>query len=212
MSAASVPLSWLRIRGKIYQCFSHLSTFICVCSSCVLPNTCVCVYVCLSSLCMEVTYRWRHSDVVAIGYILYGANTIPWLMLAQYTGHICLGLYVRVRTSVCVHAHVHMDSVWCVFLCLHECALGTIHIFAWLSAHMLICLSICASIHSQSVLYRRCQIWTILKRCHPSKVGLLTYVSTHAANDLITTLVICGPRWFGATVPSFHVRWLGKHN
>lgn len=39
---------------------------------------------------------------------------------------------------------------------------------------------------------------TTTKRCHPSEEGLLTYVSTHAANDLITTLVICGPWRFGA--------------
>lgn len=139
-------------------------------------------------------------------------TVVPFLMRPQYTGHICVCLYVHACMSVCIH----MDNVLCVFLYLHEYSLGTVKC-EHVSVYIQICQCLCPYkwlYNQHNILNRGCLSWTISKRCHPSKEGRLTYVSTHAANDLITTLVICGALavWCYRAFFSCCSRWLGKHN
>lgn len=130
---------------------------------------------------MYINIWWRHSIAESTGQIPHVPTKIPRAKVAT----------VYLGSSVCVYVYVHA----CIFI-----------VFFFFHFKGLVLVTVSMFPHHLSVKYT---IENDFKDIPSISNGPAACVCTHAANDLITTLVICGPWRFGA---SFHVHWLETHN
>lgn len=130
----------------------------------------------------------KHSTITNMATVHWAHLFVP----------ICICVYVYVRAHTQVDVTYVCKLYFCV--CMDE-FLGIFYVCA--RVHVAVCMQICLCASVQIDFTINPKLYSPQR--NPSKVGLLTCVSAHPTNDLITTLVFCGPWQFGARESSFHV-------